>query len=238
MAGILLAVFISSVCLSTFGFHTVAMAQTMTQEDQNAPSGTGYDPSRIYLTPAVSAASTIAAVTMPQITPDNNQNESMPTPTVTSEPTIIPTAIPTTIPTSVPSTTPTPQASQTIASSANPGGLNADLLFSMSNAFRAQLGLPEFQKNEQVCSIAASRAPEISAEIYGGYMHAGLQARNFPFWITENIISMQNEDAAFNWWVNDPPHRAALVGDYKYSCVACAGKACAQEFTNFAPKSY
>lgn len=231
MRGILLLTFISSVCLSTFGFHAVAMAQTIAQTAENAPTGAGYDPSRLHITPAVSAASTIAAVSLPQITPDT---ESVPTATPTDAPE--PTIVPSIVPTDVPSITPTPNISQASASTINEGGLNAELLFSMSNSFRERMGLPPFQKNDQVCSIAASRAPEIHAEIYGGYMHAGLQARNFPFWITENIISMQTEDAAFNWWVNDPPHRAALVGNYQYSCVACVGKACAQEFTNFQPK--
>ena len=228
MVGILLAVFISSVCLSAFGFHTVAMAQIMDSTGNNAPSGARSDPSHLQLTPVVSAASTIATIELPQISPEI---EATPTPTEEPTPTVVP-------PTIAPSPTTIPQPTQPVASTAtgNPGGLNADLLFTMANAFRQRLGLPEFQKDDRVCSLAASRAPEIAAEIAGGYMHAGLYARNLPYWSTENIITMRTEDAAFNWWVNDPPHRAALAGNYTHSCVACVGNACAQEFTSFQPK--
>jgi len=115
-------------------------------------------------------------------------------------------------------------------------GLNADTLFDMSNNYRASKGLPVFQKDDKTCQLASSRAPEINAEIAEGRMHSGLKARNLPYWNSENIISYHSEEAAFNWWINDTIHREQIEGNYTYSCVACAGNACAQEFTNYQPK--
>jgi uncharacterized protein YkwD len=134
-------------------------------------------------------------------------------------------------PTAAPTATPAP-----VAPSSNAGGLDAEKLFNMSNAYRQAQGLPAFQKDERACSLAASRAPEIAGEVAGGYMHAGLRARALPYWNSENIISMRTEESAFNWWINDKIHHDAIVGNYTYSCVACSGNSCAQEFTNFQPK--
>jgi uncharacterized protein YkwD len=106
----------------------------------------------------------------------------------------------------------------------------------MSNEYRAARGLPPFQKDERTCSLAASRAPEVAGEVASGARHAGLAARALPYWNTENIISMNSEEAAFNWWINDKIHHDAIVGNFTYSCVACVGGNCAQEFTNYQPK--
>ncbi|HSW48266.1 MAG TPA: CAP domain-containing protein [Candidatus Saccharimonadales bacterium] len=134
-----------------------------------------------------------------------------------------------------PTVTPTPQTIQTGSNSSN-GGLNADALFSMSNSYRKSHGLAEFQTDARVCTLAAQRAPEIGAEIAEGHMHSGKNSHNFPYWFNENIISMNSEAAAFNWWVNDPIHHDAIVGAYANSCVACSGNSCVQEFTNFQGK--
>ncbi len=115
-------------------------------------------------------------------------------------------------------------------------GLNADVLFNLSNSYRVSKGLSIFQKDARVCSLAVARAPQIGLEIAEGRMHAGKNSHNFSYWFNENIISMRTEQEAFNWWVGDPIHHAAIVGDYTYSCVACKGDSCVQEFTNFQPK--
>ena len=67
-------------------------------------------------------------------------------------------------------------------------------------------------------------------------MHAGLKALNLPYWNSENIISMRSNQEAFNWWMNDTIHREAIEGPYKYSCMACSGDSCAEEFTDFQSK--
>ncbi len=146
-----------------------------------------------------------------------------PTPTATPKPTV----------------TPTPARAPHVASVtsvAPAGSLNADLLFDMSNAHRAGLGLPAFIKDERLCELARSRAPEIHAEVYGGYMHQGLTDRNISFWITENIVTMATEAQAFDWWSHHGIHKAALESGNTHSCVACHGIACAQEFTSWTPK--
>lgn len=148
--------------------------------------------------------------------------EETPTPTLSPTPTPKPT-----VPTSTPVSS---------GSNSSNGGLNADILFSMSNDYRASHGLPAFQKDERICSLAAQRAPEIGAEISEGHMHSGKNSHNFPYWFGENIITMNSEAAAFNWWVNDPIHHDAIVGNYTHSCVACSGNACTQEFTSFQAK--
>lgn len=117
-------------------------------------------------------------------------------------------------------------------------GLSADVLFSLVNNYRAGLGLPPFQKSQATCDLAASRAPEIYNEIYITHtMHAGMYARHLPYWNSENIIYMNSEQAAFTWWKNDYIHRVQMQGNYVFSCVACSGNACVQEFTNFTPKN-
>lgn len=149
-------------------------------------------------------------------------------------------------PVQLPSITPhvlatTNTTSQTTpAVSINTGSvLNAESLFNMVNTYRAQRGLPPFEKDERICAIAVSRAPELDGEIWvTRTMHAGFYARNLPYWATENIISTQTEQEALNWWLNSPVHRAALLGNYKYACLACQGRSCGMVFTNFEPKIF
>lgn len=116
------------------------------------------------------------------------------------------------------------------------GGLDAEKLFEMSNSYRVSKGLVPFEKDPRACELAQSRAPEIYDEIYGGVMHSGLKKRGLNYWNMENIIHMNSEEKAFLWWVNDYIHRVQLEADNKYSCVACSGNSCVQEFTNFLAK--
>jgi uncharacterized protein YkwD len=168
-----------------------------------------------------------------------------PEPTETPSPTPLPTKKPIVTPLPTPSTSPTPQpptstpaptpVSQGMPALSN-GGLNADKIFDLVNTHRASLNLAAFQRDDRSCQLAVSRAPEINHEIAAGIMHQGLHARNLPYWNTENIISINSEEAAVKWWLSDYIHRVAIEGDYKYSCVACSGNSCAQEFTSYQPK--
>lgn len=188
----------------------------------------------------------LAAMVTVSPSPETVQTTITPSPTPTVRPRgifIMDTAIATRV-TPTPTPTATPQANQQVLAAntasasvpSNPGGLNADKLFGMVNAYRQSINLPAFQKDERSCSLAASRAPEINNEIATGTMHQGLKNRNLPYWNTENIISMNSEEAALNWWLNDYIHKKAIEGNFTYSCVACSGNACAEEFTNFQPK--
>lgn len=137
--------------------------------------------------------------------------------------------------------TPSPRATLTpipkVVVKNNLGGLNADKIFDLVNAHRKKVGLGELVKDERSCNLAMERAPEIDQEIVGGYMHRGLKNRNLGYWNSENIISMRSEEEALTWWLNDYIHKKQIEGEYKYSCVACNGYACVQEFTNFVSKS-
>lgn len=114
--------------------------------------------------------------------------------------------------------------------------LNSDLIFSMINQIREQNGLSDFQKDDRLCTLASSRAPEIHHEVISGTMHQGMYARHLPYWNNENIIDIASEQEAVNWWMSDYVHKAAILGNYQFSCVACSGNACAEEFSNFDPK--
>jgi uncharacterized protein YkwD len=142
----------------------------------------------------------------------------------TPEPTITP------FTTTTPNTMPLSQESST--------SLDANLIFQMINGHRAQIGLPAFEKDERICKVAQERAPEIYGEIYITYnMHHGFYSRNLPYWASENIIYMNSEANAVNWWLNSPIHRSQIDSpNYQYSCVACAGRACSQVFTSFISK--
>ncbi len=176
---------------------------------------------KIIISPTFENLTTTTITVMPTPTLYIQQSED-PSPTLTPSPQQLLT--PTT-------TTPTAAITQSVV-----GGLSSEKLFSMSNAYRQSKGLAAFIKDERSCSLAATRAPEIAGEVASGTLHSGLQARALPYWNTENIISMNSEEAAFNWWINDQIHHDAIVGNYTYSCVACSGNSCAQEFTNFQPK--
>lgn len=156
-----------------------------------------------------------------------SQDQSSPAPTAT------PQASPSVTQSPTPKSTPT---TITYSGTTPPGSLDADKIFSLVNNYRTSINLPAFQKDDRSCSLAASRAPEINHEIAISHMHIGLKNRNLNYWNTENIISMNSEQAAFNWWMNDKIHHDAIVGNYKYSCVACYKNACAEEFTNFESK--
>ena len=214
LAGFLLLTF-SSFLLGSILFHTLAQAQIPLVASP-------------YAKPSNLEGTTIPPSPTSLILPTET-----PTPTSTPEPTPQPTNTPT--PTVQLTATPAPTAVPVTASS-NTGGLNPEILFSMTNEYRQRMGLAPFQKDARVCSLAQARAPQISAEVAGGYMHAGLSSHYFPYWVTENIITMNSETAAFNWWINDHIHRVQIEGQFTHSCVACVGNACSQIFTNFAPK--
>ncbi|MDO8657131.1 MAG: CAP domain-containing protein [Candidatus Levybacteria bacterium] len=115
--------------------------------------------------------------------------------------------------------------------------LNPDIIFNLVNDYRAKLGLTVFEKEEKLCTLAKSRAEEGHREIFvSGNLHSGLYNRNLPYWITENLIYQKSEERAFNWWLNSPIHRRAILGASKYSCIGCFGNTCSELFTSYTPK--
>lgn len=156
-------------------------------------------------------------------------NASQGGPTPTESPTPSPTQSSQTTQTS---TTPTTQTSQTNT----PANSNADVLFALVNNYRKDKNLPAFQKEDRVCSLANSRAPEIAGEMANGTLHSGMYGRNLPYWNTENAIAYGDVQTDFNWWIGDYIHKKAIESDFTYSCTACSGIYCVEEFTSFQPK--
>ena len=181
----------------------------------------------IIVTPTITPQPITPADTAPQITPTIDV-QAVATELETQQPTSTPIPEPTTPATPTTNYTPAPQD--------NPGGLNAADIFGMVNTYRASQGLPAFQEDPRACTVAQERAPQVAGEVASGTMHAGLKALNLPYWDTENIISMNSDQGAFNWWINDPIHHDAIVSHNVYSCIACSGNSCAEEFTSFVAK--
>lgn len=157
-----------------------------------------------------------------------------PTPTIIEKKEIEPVhdAIVVTMPVVSPTTAPTVNTAPIPQSSS----LNAEVVFDLINKYRNSIGLASFEKNDELCSLAASRGPELAGEVASGALHSGLYSRNLPYWVTENMKYGGDEQEVLRWWLNSPIHRAAIEGNYKYSCGVCVGDTCEQLFTNFVPK--
>ena len=125
-----------------------------------------------------------------------------------------------------PSTTPAPILT----------GSNADILFQMTNDYRAKMGKPAFEKEERLCKIAEARAPQVSSELAAGTLHKGFRELNLPYWATENIAAYATMKENFQFLSTDYIHRKAIESDHKYSCTACVGTSCSQIFSTFVPK--
>ncbi len=114
---------------------------------------------------------------------------------------------------------------------------NAEKLFEMANQHRKELGLAPFEKEEKICKIAETRAPQVHDEVFvEGPLHKGFKALNLPYWATENIAAYSTIEQNFKFWITDAIHKKAVEGPSKYSCIACSGTSCSQIFTSFIPK--
>ncbi len=133
--------------------------------------------------------------------------------------------------TSSPISTPTPT---TTPPSAN---LDANKIFDMVNAYRVQNGLAPFEKaNEEIQTLAQVRSTELIHEAQTGGIHSGLYNRNLPYWIWENAKYGSDEDGTVAWWQGSSLHRHSMLGNYKYTAVACTGNYCVQLFTSLIAK--
>ncbi|HRN96109.1 MAG TPA: CAP domain-containing protein [Candidatus Levybacteria bacterium] len=231
---------VSAVAFLITGSRVYAQTQTQPENQKtdvhNSQSSTTHD---AHISSQLPILSSDVGETLPkkEVSEKKSPTKSPDTTTPTSKESQKTTPTPSASPSPEPeTTTPTQQPVQAVGQMTNTGGLDPEKLFSMSNEYRKSKGLPEFKKDEKTCALAQSRAPEVAAEVTSGDMHKGLRDRNLDYWNTENIISMRTEESAFNWWVNDKIHHDAIVGNFTYSCVACSGNSCAQEFTNYQPK--
>lgn len=165
-----------------------------------------------------------SATPSPTVTPTASP---MPKPT-TPRPSALPTAVPTVIQRTLVNITTAPAPERS---------LNPDLILQLINRHRQTKNLAAFQKDEQLCKLAQSRAPELYNEIFvSKSVHNGLYARSLPYWITENMAHYDSEEYIVSWWLRSWVHRAAIEGDKLYSCGACSGNSCTQLFTSYIPK--
>ncbi|MBP7967075.1 thermonuclease family protein [Candidatus Woesebacteria bacterium] len=115
--------------------------------------------------------------------------------------------------------------------------LSGEKLLVLINEHRKGLQLPALEKNEYLCNIANTRAPQLYDEIFTNHnVHAGFYAMNLPYWITENMAHYESEEKIMQWWLNSTVHRHAIEGNHTYSCGACFGNSCAQLFTSLVKK--
>ncbi len=165
-------------------------------------------------------------------------NTHTPTPIqITPSPTTVP--LPTATPT--PSPTPTLHKPSVLSLSTNQqstsNSLSAEKILSLINNHRKNKNLEPFQKNDELCQIAQTRAPQLYDEIFiTRNVHAGFYDLQLPYWTTENMAHYESEEKIIEWWLGSTIHRNALEGSHTYSCGACQGNSCVQLFTSFVPK--
>lgn len=246
MARMTVKVFQVALLLTVFGFSIPpSVSAATTKKTSRAPllsskictasascssSAICNDPNLVMSYAAKTTNFTPAKTTILGASVEPPKEEKKPEPTLAAEPTPVPSETPKPTETPTPTPTPIPQGTPT-------SRLSIDTLYSMMNEHRAKIGLPAYEKVDKLCELARSRGPELDNEIYGdGTIHGGLISRNIPYWLTENMISQDTEQQAFNWWLNSSIHRKAIEGDYKYACGICQGKSCAMLFTSYTPK--
>lgn len=239
---------LASFCLFSALFRGVAYAQVPLPSEAPLTAAPSPAPKQLAQeippSPTPTIYNTQQPVTSPSPTTTQTQQTITPTPEA-AKPTATPTSAksgPTpTVAASKQKVTPTktlPSPTPTTAPVAQPAasGSNADQLFSMVNSYRQSKGLPAFIKDDRVCSLANARANEIAAEMSAGTLHSGMYARNLPYWNTENAAAYGTVEESFNWWLQDGIHRQAIESNKTYSCTACSGVYCVQEFTSFEAK--
>lgn len=209
-----------------------SVSAEISQDVSPTPQKTSKPKNVLKVTSTDSSKITSSLSATPNLTLSSSPSPTF-SPSVSFPPTGTPTPTYTVSPTASPSSIPIP----TLSPAAPVLGLNADTIFTLVNTQRSANGLPSLQKNNTVCSIANQRAPQVYDEIFTtGKLDSGLKAMNLSYWLTENIINDSSEQDAVDWWMADSSHRQVILGNYKYSCVACSGFNCAQIFTSLVPK--
>ncbi len=112
--------------------------------------------------------------------------------------------------------------------------LSEQVLWNTVNNWRSSQGLATYAKSEILCDFATQRLGEIKTE----YSHAGM-SRHLEEWfrqsgyaeLSENLSFVsRDENETLQGWLNSPSHRAALMSNYKYSCIKADGFSAVQLF--------
>ena len=113
--------------------------------------------------------------------------------------------------------------------------IDSDKLLSLIQNWRKDQGLSEFVENAQLCRVAEDRVLDGFDDHEG--LHLKLKNGDYNFLgekvlLSENITTGLFPQDALNNWLDSPPHKEALMDDYKYTCVRCEGLYCVQIFSN------
>lgn len=116
--------------------------------------------------------------------------------------------------------------------------LDADKLWNLVNEYRLGKNLSPFIKSQPLCNIAKDRAAYLTDKYYSEYNHDKfLETVNRylspDIEVSENITGGTSEQDALDNWLNSPSHKQAIEASWKYSCIACSSRNCAQIFSNF-----
>ncbi len=116
--------------------------------------------------------------------------------------------------------------------------VNEIALWTEIEEWRQKEGLSLLKDDAKLCQLADKRVNDIQAS----YNHDPRSIRAFqindgyPYGISENLAGgpyhIGEEEEILTAWLNSPSHRAALEGDWKYSCIRCKNGMCVQLFTN------
>jgi len=88
------------------------------------------------------------------------------------------------------------------------------------NSERQKNGLPELTVNSQLASAAKAHSVDLACNNLtghtgsdGSYIHTRIVAAGYSPFFSEEIVYVGGDpQTAFNWWMNDKPHRDAILG--------------------------
>jgi uncharacterized protein YkwD len=109
--------------------------------------------------------------------------------------------------------------------------INEEKLWTLIQTWREENHFKTYIRNDQLCDIAATRAPEYNID--GNHDKFIARFHDLSYKISENATGAYDEQDALERWLNSAPHRAALESNWIYSCVKCYQNSCVQIFTNF-----
>lgn len=114
---------------------------------------------------------------------------------------------------------------------------NSEKLMEVVNNWRISQNLQTYVVDQRLCKLASERANEtLDIFSHGGFVNR-IKNKSFGFdykGMAENLsVVGGTEQNYLSAWLNSPEHKADLLHDYKYSCIACKKASCAQIFANF-----
>lgn len=111
--------------------------------------------------------------------------------------------------------------------------INQKELWEIIQRYRMDIGKPVFIEDPRLCALADERVQEIKIE----FKHRLTESKyNTEYSKSEILLGCEfycNSFIALDTWLNSPPHKSAIDGDWKYSCLRCSSGYCVQIFSSF-----